>query len=198
MRIPRSCFFDKADGPVAALYTSDKKPREITLSLNASQLQVLDMMGNPIDNTGSTIPYGRIPVYVKGNGITAEALKSALQAASVSARADTTAPNVSISDAPVGAVNGSVRVRWIALDDTSYPNLGEINPESNKASEAPDPEAILYSYFLDGYSTSWSKWTSGTYADFSVPAGSYMFSVVAKDAAGNVSQTVSRRIAVAQ
>src|SRR5262249_39411259 len=32
--------FDKTGGPIAALFSADKKPRQITLNLNASQFQV--------------------------------------------------------------------------------------------------------------------------------------------------------------
>src|SRR5438876_12408402 len=34
--------FDKAGGPIAALFTSDNQPRQITISLISSQFQVLD------------------------------------------------------------------------------------------------------------------------------------------------------------
>jgi len=189
--------FDKPSGPIASLFSADRKPRQITLSLAFSQFQVLDMMGNPI-NAGTTIAFGRIPIYIKGIGISAATLKSALQTATIAMRADTTAPAVSISDAPRGPIpSGTFRVRWIGLDDTSYPNLGEINPESNAPSETPNPNAIVYSYYLNGYSASWSSWTAATFADFSnVPSGSYTFSVMATDAAGNQSAAVTRSIVI--
>jgi hypothetical protein len=87
-------------------------------------------------------------------------------------------------------------VRWIAFDDTSYPSLGEINPVTNTASP-PSPNAIVYSYSLEGFSTSWSSWTAGTYVDFSnVPSGTYTFKVMAQDTAGNQSLPVSRQIVI--
>jgi len=187
--------FDKPSGPVAALFTADKKPRQITLS--TSQFQVFDMMGNPLPS-GTTVPYGRIPVYLKGIGISALALKSALQAGTIAMRADNMPPTVSISDAPRGPIADSAfRVRWIGLDDSSYPNLGEINPESNSPSDTPNPNAILYSYYLNGYSSSWSPWSARTYADFfHVPTGSYLFSVIARDEAGNQSDVISRSVVI--
>jgi hypothetical protein len=153
-------------------------------------------MGNPISN-GNPVRYGRIPVYLKGIGITAATLKTALQAGVVTVAADTTAPNLSISDAPRGPIaNHNFRVRWIAFDDSSLPNLGEINPVTNTAGP-PNPNAILYSYYLNGYSPSWSSWSAGTYVDFSnVPSGSYTFSVQAKDATGNLSAVVNRTIVI--
>ena len=59
--------------------------------------------------------YGRIPVYIKGIGITAAALKSALQTGTIATATDTLAPNISISDAPRGPIaDHNFRVRWIA------------------------------------------------------------------------------------
>jgi len=196
---PNSYFlvFDKGSGPIAALFSADKKPRQTTLTLSSSQFQVLDIMGNPVSITGNIIPYGRIPVYLRGIGITAATLKSALQTAIVATRTDTIPPNVSISDAPRGPIaSNAFRVRWIGLDDSSYPNLGEMNPESHMPSDTPNPVAILYSYSLSGYSD-WSPWTARTYADFTdVPNGSYTFSVKAKDEAGNESIVATRPIVV--
>jgi len=195
---PNSYFlvFDKATGPVAALFSADKKPKQVTLP-TGSQIQVLDLMGNPVSITGTTVRYGRIPVYVKGLGITAAALKTALQSGTVAAATDVTAPNVSISDAPRGKASGKgFRARWIAMDESSYPNLGEINPESNIPSDTPDPIAILYTYKLEGVST-WSVWSPRTYVDFANLAdGTYTLSVQAKDSAGNLSSIVSRSIVV--
>ena len=188
--------FDKASGPIAALFTADNSPRQITFSLSSSQFQVLDSMGNPIPG-GTTIKYGRVPVYLKGISISASKLKSALQNGTITTASDTTPPKAVISDAPRGPIaDHNFRVRWIAVDDTSYPNLGEINSRTN-ATIPPNPNAILYSYYLAGYSGSWSNWSAGTYVDFSnVPTGSYTFSVVAKDAAGNQSATVTRNIVI--
>jgi hypothetical protein len=189
--------FNKPSGPIASLFSADRKPRQITLSLSPSQFQVLDMMGNVVPTTGSTIAYGRIPIYLKGIGITAASLKSSLQAGAIASRADVKAPNVSISDIPRGPlVENGFRVRWVGLDETSYPNLGEINPEANAPSDTPAPDAILYSYSLQGYSD-WSAWSPKTYMDFSnLSNGSYTFLVRAKDAAGNLSATASAPIVI--
>jgi hypothetical protein len=188
--------FDKPGGPVAALFSADNQPRQVTIALSSAQFQVLDVMGNPV-SSGTSIRYGRIPVYVKGIGITGATLKSALQAGVITTATDTIPPNVSISDAPRGPIaDHNFRVRWIALDDSSYPNLGENNPVTNTSLPA-NPNAIVYSYYLSGYSASWSAWSGGTYVDFTnVPSGPYTFSVMAKDAAGNQSAIVSRPIVI--
>jgi hypothetical protein len=189
--------FDKNTGPIAALFTGDNNPRQITISLSPAQFQLLDSMGNPVSSVGNVIKYGRIPVYLKGIGINAAVLKAALQNGTISAATDTTPPKVSISDAPRGPIGDhKFRVRWIAVDDTSYPNLGEIN-QLNNTTTPPNPNAILYSYYLAGYSDSWSSWSAGTFVDFSnVPSGSYAFSVMAKDAAGNQSAEVTRSVVI--
>jgi hypothetical protein len=189
--------FDTAAGPLAALFSSDYKPRQITLDLNPSQFQVLDVMGNPVPS-GATVAYGRLPVYLRGIGLTAESLKAALQRGTIAPRADTAAPNLSISAGPRGPVaGGAFRLRWIAIDEVSYPNLGEINPESNAPSDVPNPEALLYSYRLAGTTDAWSPWRGETTADFSlIPPGTYTFEVKAKDEAGNVSPVAPRTIVV--
>jgi hypothetical protein len=190
-------MFDKPNSPIVALFSADKKPRQLTLSLASYQFQALDMMGNPIALNGTVIPYGRLPVYIRGVGISGSTLIGAMKGSLPSARADNTPPGVSISDAPTGTVrNNGFRVRWIAADDLSLPNLGEINPESNKASDAPNPDAIVYSYRLEGF-VDWSPYTARTFVDFAqVPNGTYNFQVRAMDEAGNTSNIVSRAIVV--
>jgi len=198
---PNSMFlmYDKSSGPIAALFSTDKKPKQVSLAtLSSSQIQVLDWMANPISVPGTTIPYGRYPVYIRGIGISATALKTALAAGIVSGRNDTTPPNVSISDGPRGPVKSgtSFRMRFIGLDDTSYPSNGETNPGASAQSEPPNPEALQYSYQLQGYS-GWSAWESKPYADFSnVPDGAYTFSVKIRDEAGNESAVASRSVNV--
>jgi hypothetical protein len=105
---------------------------------------------------------------------------------------------LSISDAPRGPIaDHGFRVRWIALDETAYPAVGEIDTLTNAATDSASPNAIQYSYYLSGYSADWSSWSAENYIDFSnVPSGSYTFYVVAKDLAGNQSSVVSRSITI--
>lgn len=177
--------------PVAILFTSNRAPKSLTLGLSGSQFEVLDLMGNPITISGTTVPYGRVVIYIRGLGISASTLSAAITAGTVAARTDTTAPNVAIVDGPRGPVTdeqGRFRMRWIAIDDTSYPNLGEINEQTLVLNETPDPRAILYSYQLSP-ATTWSIWDPGIYVDYSgISAGTYTFSVRARDKAGNLSQ----------
>jgi hypothetical protein len=191
--------FERNGEVTTVLWSKDAKARWLDVGLGASQFTMYDMMGNPISASGSSIPYGRLPVYIKSVGVTPAAFKQAILAASSKLRTDSNAPTVSISDAPRGTVNDrSFRVRWIAIDDISYPNLGEVNPESNASSQIPDPSALLYSYhLLNSAQSNWSAWTPATYADYTnLPDGVYTFEVKAKDETGNVSNTVSRSISI--
>jgi hypothetical protein len=184
--------FDTPGGPIAALFTPDRKPRQLKVSLKPDQMQLLDMMGNPVNVSGA-IPFGRVVVYLKGIGITAQSFAAALRAGAISERTDTAAPNVSISEFPTGPVRGPFRARWIAIDETSYPNLGEVSIEAKGPGETAAPEAILYSHRLEGHSD-WSPWTAETCADFAPRPGTYTFMIKAKDEAGNVSAVVSRPV----
>jgi hypothetical protein len=184
--------FDTPGGPIAALFTPDRKPRQLKVSLKPDQMQLLDMMGNPVNVSGA-IPFGRVVVYLKGIGITAQSFAAALRAGAISERTDTAAPNVSISEFPTGPVRGPFRARWIAIDETSYPNLGEVSIEAKGPGETAAPEAILYSHRLEGHSD-WSPWTAETCADFAPRPGTYSVMIKAKDEAGNVSAVVSRPV----
>ena len=189
-------LFDRPGAPTAALFSADHRPRQI--ALDPSRVRVLDLMGNPMALTGPGIPFGRVPLYIQAPGRTADALKQLFESAAITARNDTSAPHLSISEGPRGPVaEGTFRVRWIAIDDSSLPNLGEINPESRVANDVPNPHAILYAFRLRGHSADWSPWAANTYVDFArIPPGSYTFEVRAKDEAGNESPVVIRPIVV--
>ena len=187
--------FDKNGTGVVSMWSKDKKAKSIQLNLTEGGIKVYDLMGNEMPQSGNTVAYGRIPIYIKGIGMTPSQLQTAFREGNISSRSDNVKPNVSISDAPRGVVKDrNFRIRWIAIDDQSFPNLGEIDPEANVSSDLPNPNAILYSYRL-GSSTSlvWSPWTASTYKDYSnMPEGVYTFEVKSKDDAGNISNTASR------
>ena len=174
-------LFDRGGTPLVALWAKDQTNKSISLSI--SGFNVYDMMGNKIDISGSTITFNRTPVYVEGQGISVDALKAAFQAGTISNRTDSLPPSLSIDTAPTGLIkDNSLRLRWIAIDDTSIPS------NSN-------PDAIFYSYKLEGYDAAWSDWTAKTYLEYStIPNGTYTFSVKAKDVQGNISPVVSREI----
>lgn len=171
--------FDRGGVPVAALKSLDGRSRTITVVLPGTTLKAYDMMGNPIAVEGSTIAFGMYPVYVESQGtVSVSDFRNALQQGQVVLHDDSQAPNVSIDsvEKPIGST--STRIRWGAIDDISIPT-------------GANPNAILYSYQLQGVDT-WSAWTPKTIAEYpNLPTSDYIFSVKAKDQAGNVSSVES-------
>jgi hypothetical protein len=178
-------LFNRNGTPLIGLWSQDQANKAIRLNIPESQFKVYDMMGNPLAISNSTILYGRTPVYVEGQGISVDGLRAAFQAGEISERADTDPPRLSISSAPTGPIReNTLRLRWIAIDETSSP-------------DNTNPDAVLYSYRLEGFDDNWSEWSATTYIDYDdLPSGSYIFSVKAKDMAGNLSQTVSQTITI--
>ena len=147
------------------------------------------MMGNELPAGGSAVIYGRQPVFVVGaEGLSAETLQAAISQGVVQNVPDTTAPAVSICDAPRGAIAvRSAFIRWIALDDTACPIQGSFG------------DAIEYSYRLTGRDPTWSPWTARIHEHYQdLTPGEYRFEVKAKDPSGNVSEVATRRFAVAE
>lgn len=186
--------------PVAVLYSGSYTAHQIVLdSVSHGDISMFDEMGNSVSFSGVTIPFGRRPIYLVGNSISITTLSNSLHNGTVTSIADIVAPNVAILDGPRASITTTqepFRMRYLALDDESFPNLGETNQESLASSNLPDPDAILYSYKLAPYSD-WNSYTASTYIDYNnIPCGSYVFSVKAKDAAGNVSATNTRNVTI--
>jgi hypothetical protein len=177
-------LFDKGGTPLVALWANDKKHKSINLSI--SKFKVYDIMGNEILSiNGSSIPYSRTPVYIEGNGISVEALKTAIQNGEINNSADNLSPHLSIDAATTGhSLDSCLNLRWLAIDDTSIPS------QSN-------PEAVVYSYRLDGYDSNWSAWTTRTNLEYcNIISGAYAFNVKAKDEQGNISAVASKEIII--
>jgi hypothetical protein len=181
----RALLFDRGGTPLIALYTTDNASRSVTLSgLAQQQIKVYDVMGNPLAVTGTTVPFGRQPVYVEGQGITVAALRTAFEQGMIQNRPDTVAPNLTINRGPRGTVPSTAAVlfRWGAADDTYTPGAFE-------------QDAITYSYRVDG--SSWSPWSASSYVDLpGLSKGPHLFDVKARDAAGNATPVVSRSFSV--
>lgn len=184
----RAYVFRRADTALAALYSESGGAKELRLRIGSpARVVAYDVMGNALAVINGRIPYGRRPVYVTAVGVTAQELQSAIQQATVRTVADRHAPNLSIDVAPRGPV--AVRdldVRWSAADDVDTPSQAQ-------------PYAIRYSYRLsgDGSNNGWSPWSPGNTAQFEdLRPGRHLFSVRARDRAGNVSQTATRMIEV--
>jgi hypothetical protein len=180
-------LFDRGGTPLIALWTKDKSNKSIAINLTISQYKIYDLMGNNI-TTGSPIHYNRTPIYIEGQGISANTLKNAIQQGAISTVSDTAAPNLSIASGPRGTVSErdklTITLRWVAIDDTSVPL-------------ATRPNAVLYSYRLVGVSDVWSDWTDKMFVDYpNLASGTYTFEVKAKDEVGNISPSVSRQFII--
>lgn len=174
---------------MAALWTTNQQLRNVALSgLTAGQIKVYDLMGNEETITGTTVPAGRDPKLIIGQGgLTTNELQTALTSATISSPSDVTAPALAITIGPRGTLTNTnyIRFRWFALDNVSYPDTTR-------------PEALLYSWKLSEVDSDWSDWAPDTRASYEWPpdVGTYVFSVRAKDEAGNISATNTRTFSI--
>jgi hypothetical protein len=191
-------LFEKEGSPLLTLWSTDFKNRSLRTSLNSSQFKLYDIMGNEVPSSAGVLPIGRTPLYVKGVGIATEAFKAAVVAGVLSDRSDTVAPRLMLASAPRGPIpEGTLRLRWFALDETSLPEIGDLDPEQTEPTPGSNPSALMYSYRLTGKDAEWSLWTPETFINYkNLPAKSYLFEVKAKDEAGNESAIESRTIVI--
>lgn len=96
---------------------------------------------------------------------------------SFTTRSDTTPPDTEITSGPSGSINyDDVTFTWTGSDDLT-----------------PVPE-LVYSYYLEGYDTDCSAWTSNTSRQyFRLPNRTYIFKVKARDLAGNIEAAPAER-----
>lgn len=174
-------LFDRGGQPTVVLWSKDKLNHSIELA--AGDWRAYDMMGNEMALTNSSIRFGRTTVYVQSASLSPSAVRAAFQAAMVLDCPDSVPPNLSVDVFPTGlTTEQSIDIRWLAVDETSVPS-------------ASDPDAVTYSYFLEGRDSDWSAWTPATHVSLeSLPRSNYTFHVRARDAAGNMSPIVSRTI----
>jgi hypothetical protein len=143
-------------------------------------------MGNALP--GPAITVSSLPVYVTGQGISAEALRAAFERAAIVPSADPTPPSLSIDIAPTGPVTAGVpiQLRWSATDAVAMP------------SDAT-PQAVTYSYRLvgNGRPATWSAWSAVNSLFLSnLSPGTYSFQVRARDTAGRQSAPASRPLTI--
>jgi hypothetical protein len=186
-------LFDRGGTPVVALFAADDTnvthSQAINLELAADRFKAYDLMGNELAREGSSIPFGRQPVYLEGRpGLTVGAMRVAIRNGRIDEVPDRSAPRVSISDAPRGTSRpGPVRIRWIAVDDVAIP-LTLVHRD-----------ALQYSHRLAGRDDSWSAWTAMTRVDYDgLAPGHYRFEVRARDVSGNVSEPATREFAIGE
>lgn len=175
-------LFDRGGKPTVVIWSKDKLKH--SLQLAPADWRAFDMMGNEIIVTNGTVPFGRTPVYIQSALLPPDAARLAFQAATISNLSDTQPPNLSIDEFPTGPVEQPVNLRWLGIDETSIPS-------------AISPNAVTYSFKLEGRDADWSPWTPTTRVSLaSTPSGEYTFQVRARDAAGNISAIESRKIAI--
>lgn len=176
-------LFDRGGTATVVVWSKDKLNHSIQLP--AADWRIFDMMGNEMPLTNANIPFSRTPVYVQSASLSPDAVRLAFQAATASDRADVLPPNLSLDEFPTGPITDrNMEIRWLGIDETSIPS-------------ASNPVAVTYSYQLQGRDVDWSAWTPATHVSLiSLFAGNYTFRVRARDAAGNISATVSSSITV--
>lgn len=167
--------FGRDGGSFAALWltAATNAGQSVTLAGAATNgLSIRDMFGGVI-GTSPVVSVGVVPIYVLSTN-TAAALEAGLEAASVAALADTTAPALEIMDwAPEAQTAGDGAVRWLAMDQEVFPNDG-------------NEDAIEYSYRFDA--DEWSDWSPFTNLETNRVARRVLY-VRAKDESGNISAT---------
>jgi hypothetical protein len=176
-------LFAGSSNATVALWSKDRLNH--SLQLGVSGWKIFDLMGNQILATNSAVVYGRTPVYVQSASLTSDTLGAAFRTGIASNISDTLPPNLSIDQFPTGPVSKpDISLRWLGIDETSIPS-------------PVNPNAVAYSYMLQGRDTNWSAWTPGTHVLLTgLPGGTYTFQVRGRDAAGNVSATESRQVII--
>jgi len=93
---------------------------------------------------------------------------------------DTIPPTAVITSGPSGTIYfNDVTFIWTGLDDVT------------------PPIRLVYSYYLEGYDSDWSGWTSETSKQYTdLPSRHYVFKVKAKDEAGNIGTPHERSFTV--
>lgn len=162
--------FENASGSFAVvwLYDITDTPRQLAVTGEITNgLQIVDISGYLRSAGTDTVPTGIVPVYVVTTNSVVD-LITALESAAISDYVDASAPNISVVS--VDEISNTATLRWIAIDDESFPN------DSNET-------AIEYSYRVNG--GSWSDWTPYTTEDFTISTTSRV-DIRARDEAGNI------------
>lgn len=193
-------LFERDGVSTLAIWSKDLRNRTLNTNLSSSQFKIFNMMGNQVSSTGGAISIGRTPIYIVSQGMNAASFESSVRSATVSSRGDVIPPNVLIASAPRDfATRNNIRIRWFAIDETSAPAVGDLDPEQFDPLPGANPNALLYSYRLTGLTDTWSSWGPNTFFDYSnLSDGLYTFEVKAKDEAGNISSVVTRTFRIGE
>lgn len=152
-----------------------------TATVTNSSFALYDLHGNLLQTNVATVPIGRVPTYWLSTTLTSNQLHSTFANATITARTDVTAPEISIDLSPHGLPpfrQLPLRFRWTAVDDT------QVNTDET-------PTSVSTRHRLNGL-TDWSEWTAQRNLEFdSIPNTNTFLEVQAKDVDGNTSAIFS-------
>lgn len=186
---PMECYIYDVNGVgVAALWSTNFTGAIITQSgLARTDYKVVDAYGNSRTTNGFQIPFDRMPTIIVGVGITHTTLSNALTGATVAGVTDTTAPNLAITYGPRGnlTLGSDAFFRLLAVDNKNSPSTVE-------------PDSIQYDYYVSPTSGSFpGTWSgNGLITSTGLNSGIYTLNARAKDSAGNISSTSTRKFVI--
>lgn len=154
-------------GANAALVVWSEQKTNRTFTVTNASFAVYDPYGNLLQTNVSSVPIGIIPRYLISSVLNTNQLATTYLNSTVVTNADTTAPYLSIDEAPFVYTNNYMRLRWTAWDDTAIPAISQ--------------QSAIESRYNVG--AGWSAWGITWAVDVnSVPTA---FSVEARDWSGN-------------
>lgn len=162
-------YFENGNSSVAAAWSTNATD----FTLTQTNTIPFDHFGRPITVSANQFKVGRMPVYIRPNGLTTTQFRSALTNGGVASITDTNPPGLSIFMFPGNRIADTNRfqVRWSAVDEQSLPaenNQSDILTRSKLSTDAD-----------------YSAWSTDTERVWEDVATSLTLTVQAKDAAEN-------------
>ena len=182
-------FGPKAVGSLAAVWPRILSTNFVINLGSVSNFAVLDVYGAQLSTNTPSFTLNRTPTYVVSSTLTTNAMIAALQAATVTPVADTTAPALTLDAAPRGRVTAqSLPLVWkyTAADDRHY------NTPANN-------NRVVARRRITGYGD-WSSWSMERRdaMESLPPDGVYSYDVETKDIIGASTNRVSAKFIVGQ
>lgn len=168
--------FTRGSTPLVAYWSANRTNKFITLagSVSAGNLRVYNMMGNHSTPASLALYATHMPLIVEGvGGTTWSNLNYAFANASVTVRADTNAPVLTLTAVSSVTHPSAIEyhLRWLGIDDQDV-------PEERLA------DGTTYRYSVNG--AAYSTWNGDTWVN--LPGLPTSFSVQGRDTSGNMAQ----------
>lgn len=162
-------YFENGNNSVAAAWASNAT----YYTLTQTNTVPYDHFGRPITVTANQFKVGRMPVYIKPNGLTTAQFKSVLTNGGIASIADTNAPGLSIFMFPGNKIadTNRLQIRWSAVDEQSLPDVNNQSDILTRTKLSTDSD--------------YSVWSTATERIWTNVASRLTLTVQAKDAAGN-------------